>query len=275
MVTLVEAQQARSLDAWTAFFRTAEIPILRQTSEDIVELHSNEDVSPRDIARVVSNDPMMVFKVLTYAQNHRSTTQLQDLVQIEQALLMMGTNTFFHRISTKLLVEDVLNDDFSALMDLLKLIIRAHRAGYFAGEFASHLKDLHGEEVRIAALLHDLAEMLMWCFNPAQMNIISQRQQMDSTLRSKTVQQEVLGFKLADLQVTLVTAFNLPPLLTHLIDERHMGDARVRNVQLAVNLARHSADGWDNAALPDDYSDIANLLHVDVKRAKHIVGAPE
>ncbi len=37
---------------------------------------------------------------------------------------------------------------------------------------------------------------------------------------------------------------------------------RVRNVQLAVNLARHSANGWDDAALPDDYKDIGELLRV-------------
>lgn len=275
MVSVVEALKARSVDAWVCFLKTAEMPVLRQTADDIQALREREDdVSARDITRVVINDPMMVFKVLTYAQNHRSTYQTQDLVQVEQAVLMMGTNTFFHRIRTSPHVEDVLNNDFSALMDLLKLIIRAHRAGYFAGEFASHLKDLHGEEVRVAALLHDLAEMLMWCFNPAQMNLITQMQQADSTLRSKVVQEQILGFKLVDLQYALVKAFNLPPLLADLMDEEHLRTTRVKNVQYAVNLARHSADGWHNAALPDDFKDIAGLLHVDVARARHIVGVP-
>lgn len=58
------------------------------------------------------------------------------------------------------------------------------------------------------------------------------------------------------------------------MDEQRAHLPRVRNVQLAVNLARHSADGWDNAALPDDYKDIAQLLHVDVERVMHIVGVP-
>lgn len=275
MATLAEAINARSVEKWVDFLKTAEIPVLRQTADDIQALREREDdVSARDINHVVINDPMMVFKVLTYAQNHRSSYQTQDLVQVEQAVLMMGTNTFFHRIRTSPHVEDVLNHDFSALMDLLKLIIRAHRAGYFAGEFASYLKDLHGEEVRIAALLHDLAEMLMWCFNPTQMNLITQMQQADSTLRSKVAQQEVLGFKLVDLQYAVVKAFNLPPLLTNLMDEEHQRTSRVRNVAYAVNLARHSADGWDNAALPDDYKDIGGLLHVDVSRVRHIVGVP-
>jgi hypothetical protein len=38
---------------------------------------------------------------------------------------------------------------------------------------------------------------------------------------------------------------------------------QVRNVTLAVRLARHSAQGWHDAALPDDFHDIAEFLHMD------------
>ena len=36
----------------------------------------------------------------------------------------------------------------------------------------------------------------------------------------------------------------------------------MRNVALAVRLARHTAHGWDNAALPDDVQDLAQLLNL-------------
>lgn len=276
MVTLTEARANRTVKDWVAFFKAAEIPVLRQTAREIAQLQAHEDeTGARDITRVVINDPLMMFKVLAYANNHRSRHQLQDLVQVEQAIIMMGTGTFFAQIPTVPHVEDVLHEHMSALIDLLKLMIRAHRAGYFSAEFASHLMDLHAEEVRVAASLHDFAEMLMWCFNPDAMGEISQRQDADKTLRSRVVQQEVLGFRLLELQAELVQVFNLPPLLSDLMDEARADLPRVRNVQLAVNLARHSADGWDNAALPDDYKDIAELLHVDVERVKHIVGVPQ
>ncbi|MBF5038993.1 HDOD domain-containing protein [Methylophilus sp. 13] len=276
MVTLTEARANRTVKDWVAFFKAAEIPVLRQTAREIAQLQAREDeTGARDITRVVINDPLMMFKVLAYANNHRSRHQLQDLVQVEQAIIMMGTGTFFAQIPTVPHVEDVLHEHMSALIDLLKLMIRAHRAGYFSAEFASHLMDLHAEEVRVAASLHDFAEMLMWCFNPDAMGEISQRQDADKTLRSRIVQQEVLGFRLLELQAELVQVFNLPPLLSDLMDEARADLPRVRNVQLAVNLARHSADGWDNAALPDDYKDIAELLHVDVERVKHIVGVPQ
>ena len=43
-------------------------------------------------------------------------------------------------------------------------------------------------------------------------------------------------------------------------DDRHAEHPSVKTVALAVRLARHSAAGWDNPALPDDVADIATLL---------------
>ncbi|HSI28721.1 MAG: HDOD domain-containing protein [Methylophilus sp.] len=275
MVTLSEARANRNISDWVKFLENADIPVLRQTARELAQLREREDeTGARDITRVVINDPLMTFKVLTFANNHRSRHQLQDLVQVEQAIIMMGTSTFFEQISTVPHVEEMLSQHVTALVDLIKLVVRAHRAGYFAAEFASHLMDLHAEELRVAASLHDFAEMLMWCFNPDPMIEIHKRQHADTTLRSRTVQQEVLGFRMLDLQAELVRVFNLPSLLTDLMDEQRAHLPRVRNVQFAVNLARHSAEGWDNAALPDDYKDISQLLHVDVPRVMHIVGVP-
>jgi hypothetical protein len=58
-------------------------------------------------------------------------------------------------------------------------------------------------------------------------------------------------------------AWRLPELLVHINDERHADSAQVRNVLLAVRLARHTARGWDNPALDDDVRDIAALLTLD------------
>jgi hypothetical protein len=266
---------ANDLATWVDFIGTAEIPVLKQTAREITRLQEDEDkLSARAITSVVLNDPMMVFRVLSYSQKHKSEHQLQDLLQVEQAVLMMGTTTFFRDIPPNFLVEDALKNNLTALTHLLKLIRRAHRAAYFAADWATHLADLHAEEVRIAALLHDLSEMLMWCFAPDKMNTIYAMQHADKTLRSHVVQQEVLGFVLQDLQKELVEIFQLPPLLSKLMQDGAFGEQRVRNVTLAVNLARHSANGWDDAALPDDYREIAELLRLDIDRAMHIIGVP-
>lgn len=267
--------QSQALADWVDFIKQVEIPVLKQTAREIARLQEDEDkLSARALSAIVLNDPMMVFKVLCYSQNHKGKHQLQDLLQVEQAIIMMGTTTFFRDLTPSILVEDTLKNDLTALTHLLRMIKRAHRAAKFAGDWATHLADLHAEEVCIAALLHDLSEMLMWCFAPEKMNAIFNAQQADKTLRSHAVQQEVLGFKLHDMQNELVEVFKLPPLLKQLMHDESANEHRVKNVLLAVNLARHSANGWDDAALPDDYAEIAEFLRVDVERAKLIIGVP-
>lgn len=276
MAEVALALETKDINAWTTFLSSAEIPVLKITARELARLKEDEDkLSARAITAAVMNDPMMSFRVLSYAQKHKGKRQLQDLVQVEQAILMMGTTAFYNNLSPVTLVEDALKQDLTALMHLLKLIRRAHRAAHFASEWATHLTDLHGEEVRTAALLHDLAEMLMWCFAPKQMNEIFAMQHADKTLRSVIAQQQVLGFHLHDLQKALIELFQLPPLLSKLMQDEASNEQRVKNVTLAVNFARHSANGWDDAALPDDYHEIAEFLRMDIDRVLRVVGAPE
>ena len=107
------------------------------------------------------------------------------------------------------------------------------------------------------------------------MNRIFEMQKKDKTLRTKTAQELVLGFHMSDLQKALIKTHHMPPLLSNLMDEnKERIDIRATNVSLAVNLARHSANGWDDAALPDDYEAIASFLHVDVERVLFLIKHP-
>jgi len=126
-----------------------------------------------------------------------------------------------------------------------------------------------------AALLHDFAEMLLWCHAPSLALRIRQAQRADPTLRSAAIQQEVLGIQLADLQQALMKAWRLPELLIRISDDHHADRASVRNVLLAVRLARHTAGGWDNAAIPDDVADIAALLNLSAGAALQLVRSIE
>jgi hypothetical protein len=54
-------------------------------------------------------------------------------------------------------------------------------------------------------------------------------------------------------------------------DDRASHLSQVRNVQLAIRLARHSANGWDNPALPDDVDEIAALLNLGTQPTLHLL----
>lgn len=268
------SQQPLDLAGWIAFLSKAELPVLKQTARELERLRADEDnLNARSIAHVVTSGPLMTVKLLRYLQAHKRSSQMQELVQVEQAVMMMGFNTFFREIRPEPLVEEVLHGHLGALTNLLRTVRRAQRASRYAFDWALLLHDLHAEEVRIAALLSYLSEMLMWCFNPGPMLKIQAMQEADKTLRSAAVQQQVLGFKGIELQQALATEWKLPELLLRLMDPAQATNSRVKNVMLALNLARHSANGWDDAALPDDYRDIAALLRIAPEKVKAMVGA--
>jgi HD-like signal output (HDOD) protein len=271
----LDIASSRDVKAWVEFLSHAEIPVLKHTAREMAKLQADEDsLNVRAVTQTVIQDPMMTFRLLRYSQSHKHQHQLQDLVLVEQAIMMMGMTTFFSKLPPIPVVEDILKPKLQALMRLLKMINRAHRAAKHALDWAALLYDLHAEEIVVATLLHDLSEMLLCCFAPDRMLQIAQMQAANKALRSHDVQLEVLGFQVHELQLALVEACNLPPLLSALMHEENQLDRRVQNVTIAVNFARHSANGWDDAALPDDYKAIAQLLRVDVEKAKRLVGAP-
>ena len=255
------------LEHWVAVLSHADLPVLKQTARDLNALREDEEkLTPHSIAQVIARDPIMTVKLLRYLQYHKHKSQTAEVVQVEQALLMLGIEPVFSKVPPEPLVEDVLKSHIAALPPFLRVVHRSLRASEYAKDWAVQLRDLHYEEVRVAALLHDIAEILMWCFVPETMLKIHGIQQKDKTLRSRDVQQQVLGFMLFDLQRELAAQWGLPQLLLNLMSDGNSNQPRVRNVVLAANLARHSANGWDDAALPDDFKEIGELLRIPAEQ---------
>ena len=252
------------LEAWVAFLSKAPIPILRQTARRLDEARQNINrIGAREIAAIVLQDPLMAIRVLAYIQPFHGKHLRSEITTIGNAVMMLGVDPFFKAFEAPLCIEALFKNEGPALLGVLQVIRRAQRASNYAHDWAFERHDINIEEVTLAALLHDLAEILLWCFAPKLAVAIRDLHQADSTQRSISAQQQILGFALADLQKALCTAWQLPQLLGTLMDDANAGLPRVQNVTLAVNLARHSARDWTDPALPDDLYAIESLLHTD------------
>ena len=257
-------QPQQSLESWVNFFSKAEMPVLRKTLRQLEEARSKMDrINGRDIAAIVLQDPLMSIRVLAYIQPFISKRLHSDITNIGNAIMMQGIEPFFKNIGEPPTIEAMLKNEPQALLGVLQVIRRSQRASRYAHLWAIERYEINVEEVTLAALLHDIAEILIWCFSPKQAVTIRARLLADKTLRSMNVQKEVLGFYLYELKQGLCSVMHLPELIRVLMDQSNAELPRVQNVLLAVNLARHSADGWENAALPDDFAAIQKLLRID------------
>jgi HD-like signal output (HDOD) protein len=260
------------LAAWTTTLRTAEIPVLTRTSEAIEALRAHEeDVDANGIGEAISHDPLMTLKVLAHVSMHRGQRVVTDPETATAALVLLGISPFFRAFGCQPTVEQQLAGATQALEGLKATLQRAHRAANFALAFAVHRMDHDAAVIHTAALLHDFAEMLLWCHAPTLALRIRDAQRADPTLRSGAAQRAVLNVELADLQQSLMKAWRLPELLIRINDDRHTDSPTVRSVTLAVRVARHTALGWDNPAIPDDVSDIAALLNLSQEAALQLL----
>lgn len=251
----------RDISAWVQALDVVEIPVLQRTVVELTRLRENEErVIARDIARVLLHDPMFTLRVLCYLQAHRRAAQITDITTVEHALMMLGITPFFAHFADLPAVESTLAGKPSALEGFMRVACRAHHAALYASDWANVRHDLRADEVAIAALLHDLAEMLLWCFAPVIPLTVADMLHQDPGLRSSAAQAKALGFTFAELQGALLAQWHLAALLQSLMDDMHATHPRVMNVALAASLARHSAFGWDNPALPDDYAAVGQFL---------------
>ena len=268
-----------TLESWVNYLSQADIPVLKRTARELARLRENEEnITGRQVAATILHDPLMTLRVLAHIEATRRKSQTADITTIDHAVMMIGITPFFSKFENLPLVEDSLKDQSQALIGLLRVIARARQASFFARDWAMLRHDLDVEEITVAALLHDSAEILLWCFAPTLMLGIRVMQSENRSLRSAAAQQAVLGIRITELQLALARAWRLPELLLTLMDDTHADHPRVRNVIHAVNLSRHSANGWDDPAIPDDLTSIAKLLGISeeslMERLRRLVNIP-
>jgi HD-like signal output (HDOD) protein len=258
---------ARDLAAWAALFDPAALPVLAETAAAIEEWRANEDaVDAHLLTETIVRDPLMtlkLFALVAKGQRRRGADDKRaDAETVTAALVMLGIGPFFRSFGPQAVAEDWLAATPGALDGFRAVLHRCNRAAAFAMGFAAHRLDRDAAVLHEAALLHDFAELLLWLRAPVLAQAIAERQTAEPELRSAQVQRELLNIELPDLQHQLMLAWRLPALLVRITDHRQAGDPQVRNVLLAIRVARHSARGWDNPALPDDLLDVAELLQL-------------
>jgi HD-like signal output (HDOD) protein len=255
-----------SLQLWTSRFALEAIPVLPETVTVLAELAERiDELAPRDIAAAIRADPLMSLKTLVWASealNKRRSSDLRGEPEtVEETLVMMGVYPFFNRFGSLTDATTHLQDIPGAYEGLREVVDRAQQAAIFAVTWAAYRQDLDATVIQEAALLHDIAEMMVWCVGPNLGLAMKKIRQLQPSMRSLEIQQRVLGVSLSDLTLAVLEKWRLPSMLARLNDPTQHGLAAVQNVLLSVNLARHAANGWDDPALHDDYIAIGRLLN--------------
>ncbi|MCY7316055.1 MAG: HDOD domain-containing protein [Rubrivivax sp.] len=266
-------QAPRDLTAWVARFDCERLPVLDRTADALEELRADEDaVDAHLLADALGSDPLMTLKLLAHVAHQRRGRDGSEVETVTEALVMLGISPFFRAFGVQETVSQRLASEPAALQGFEQVLRRSRRAARFAIGFAVHRMDHDAPVIHEAALLHDFAELLLWLQAPALALELQRRLGADSSLRSAAAQKALLNVELADLQQALMRQWRLPSLLVRISDDHaQSAGSQARNVMLAIRVARHSANGWDNAALPDDVRAVAELLQLSPDTAQRLL----
>jgi len=257
---------------WLQQFSSVQIPVLRVTRDALASWQAVPDrVSANALADVILRDPLMTLRLLTFVTQRLGSRLKTPVETVTAGLVLVGIEPFFREFAGLPVLEERLAAQPGALAGALQAIERSHRAACFAAAFAVHRLDEDAEVLHQAALLDNFAGLLLWCEAPEQALEMAARQQADPGLRSAEVQQAVLGVEVAELERGLMEAWGLPPFLRSMTDPKLAVHPGPHSVMLAVRIARHSQAGWDNPALPDDFTELGVLLNLAPVAAEQLV----
>ena len=263
------------LRGWVALFDDRLLPVLEQTALTLEALRLVEDdVDAHLLAESLGDDPLITVKLLAHVArlNRQRGRECGEQETITEALVMLGIGPFFRAFGPQPVAEAPLAAVPGAIDGFERVLRRSRRAANFAIGFAVHRMDHDAPVLHEAALLHDFAELLLWQRAPALALALHVHQQAEPNARSASLQRELLNVELAELQHALMLAFNLPALLVQTNDDHApAADGQTRTVQLAIRVARHSAGGWDNPALPDDIEAVAQLLQLGIEPTERLL----
>lgn len=247
-------------------------PILKKTSRDLHVAAESLSLNIHSLSALILQDPLFVFKTL---KESKVPTRGYDNISIDRLIMLNGLDGFMEKHLTSEILESKVSDH-QVLHRILRLIIRAKKSSDLVFDWSLRLHDTHAEEVKVAALLRDITEILLYVEAPHVMMLIYQEQLKDKTLRSEDAQKMYLGFSVLDLHKALITQLKLPELLLDMMErDPQKQNPRARRVNAAVNFARHSANGWFDAALPDDYAEIAEIMHMSEHQVHKMLHVPK
>lgn len=258
-------------EAFAHFFVQNPIPVFLQTTQMLLELEKREDISSSDLSDVILHDPFFTLHIIKYLAENPSKRRITDITTVNHSIMMLGIEPFFQHFSSPPIVEDR-TLEFSTLTALYEVARRSYIAGQLALRFAKISKDMEPEEIQVAALLHDIAEMLLWLIFPQKANSIAQLMIQKPEQRSHLLQQQILSFPLIEVELFLCQQLHLPQLLVDLISNRHTSPTpfhfgtprRMKAVMLAVRLTRHMSKSFQDPGLLDDFTDISSLLNTSL-----------
>ncbi len=250
---MLDYQEHWGVDQWAAFLTAQELPSMLRSKMLLraLEETKGDALSAKELAGIAISDPFLCLRLLREAEKRRSRRLGRDTTTPLAAVMQLGVTAF----------RDLLDGSPETDMESTGLAAcesRAVLASQLSVLWVSARADIAPDEVATATLLAETGELLLWSFAPELPQAALDALATGRATRSAQAQEMACGFRFRDLTLKCASIWELPLLLTHLI--QGVDNVRANICRLCVDAARHLAIGPDNPALPADLAEARRLI---------------
>lgn len=272
---------ARKLGLEELISNAMELPVLPVTTQKVLSLMADPDVSIEKVKRLITSDPGLVAKLMTVA-NSAFYGGYRNLQNLSQAILRLGLNSV-----RSIIVATSMKNVYKRFGLAEKLLWEQSIGSALAsGIIARHTRVVDHEDAFIGGLLHDVGKVVLNNENPAGFARVLEMVYNDS-LPFSIAEKEVFEFSHRDVGALVVKKWGFPEnleLLIRVFDDREAvsKDRYLNNLVAVITMAdlmcQKFGMGWrkpagsdtDFGALPEALGlsqDDMNKLFETVKAA--------
>ncbi|WP_295399178.1 HDOD domain-containing protein [uncultured Thiocystis sp.] len=262
------------LTAVTADASPEQLPVLAWTRRELASLLTDELVPLRKLSAAIMADPAMALRVMQRANAVPHRHFSAEVVMLEDAAHMLGTQSLLRLESEASVAEEVL--DAERLASYRRSAGRAVLAGLLAQDWAELDRDRFPSEVSLAALLNNLGELFLLAHGDARINRYLELVEVSHVLPHEA-EYVSLGESLEELGHVLAVRWKLPEMVREAMRARNARYLRTLCVMLATQIARDAFSAWRHPMRLRDLRLAAELLNLDlpslIQRINRVLGA--
>ncbi len=258
---------AQTFDYWLKQVTEKDMPVMSRTASEIAKLTEGDQGHVSTVCDLILQDAAMTMHVLRLTESayhmrrNRSNT-------ISRALVMLG----FEEVRSICLSLAVFRPllESNAHRELPNEMARAFHAALQAMLLAVNKGIPSAEEIMIAALMHNLGEMVFWCFGGEKAELLYEEIHING-LAPAEAQWKVLGFPLSQLTAELGKKWGLGDLLQTSLIGDESSDSRIAAIKLGHRIAQAAPHGWDSAEISAVFEEVAEFIKQPVEAVRQIV----
>lgn len=253
-----------NLEKWRIRLNASGLPVFSRTIREINNISTNQSSSAKDLSDAIGHDASMAARVIQIANSPVFNLQHRDIDTISTAVVRMGFDAVRDLVITVSVIEEMLKGDQHARVG--KHMARAFHAAAQARSFALSAGD-KPEEVFVGALLKHVGEMAFWSRADSEADAIEA--ELAAGVDSRSAQKKVLGFELAKLSQVLAEDWSLGDMVTRVVDDKRVDEAKLKHVHLGHDLAGKLEEySWNTPEVKEVLKEVADHLELSMKEVE-------